>query len=198
MKLGITGVRSAITQAFIPLYDANPSRRATWYSRAIQDMPLDLDDYLLCAGVLHGKRIGEMTGLELSETMSVNFASIASFCDRLFDYNDKARVCVIGSQSGVNGSYDMAYAGAKAALHLYVETKALSTIQQHLVCVAPTIIEDAGMTQRRGDLKAKLAEGKCRRLRRWLKAEEVARIALFALKEPALCNTVINASGGNW
>lgn len=196
--LGITGYRSNIVQSYLDEYMQLKHLPLEFLSGDVNNIPLDCDEYLLCAGVLHGKTIGELTDSELTETSAVNFTDIARFCDKLFSVNTKAKVCVIGSESGAKGSYDMAYAGAKAALHLYVETKKLSTPDQNLVCVSPTIIEDSGMTQRRDDLREVLKRGRQRRMGRWIKAEEVARIAHFALHEVALANTVIHVNGGNW
>lgn len=201
-RVGVTGFGSAVAREFREIYEDNIvqyGHDVSYISGTdIQEYPLDCDEYLLCAGVLHGERIGDLTNEQLIGTWGVNFINVARFCDNLFEVNDEARVVVIGSESGFKGSYDMAYAGAKAALHLYVETKRLRTADQHLVCVAPTVIEDTGMTQRRADLQETLERGKERRLGRWLQAAEVARIAHFALKESALCNTVIRANGGNY
>ncbi len=192
--LGIAGYSSNIAQAYLQL-------EPTGFPFAAARLPflaLSHDEYLICSGVLHGSVISEMEEAAIDETFRVNFSEVAKFCDALFEVNDYAHVCIIGSESGVNGSFDMAYAGAKAALHLYVEAKRLRTKHQHLVCVSPTIIEDAGMTSRRSDLSDVIARGESRRMKRWLKAEEVARVAHFALKEPALSNTIIHMTGGNW
>lgn len=192
--IGITGSSSSIAQKFIENY----CEENVITARNAFDLPLDCDEYLLCAGVLYGKKLNELSDFELDETIRVNFINVVKFCDKVFACNDKAKVCIIGSESGIKGSYDMAYAGAKAALHLYVETKQLQTKDQHLVCVSPTIIADSGMTERRKDLKAVLERGDHRRLGRWLTATEVARVADFALSEMALSNTVIRVTGGNW
>lgn len=192
--LGITGYHSSIPVAYLKLDYPKPE----FIAERIDNLPFDCDEYLLCGGVLHGKSVTEISDGELIQTFIVNFSSIAKFCDYLFSVNNKAKVCIIGSESGVKGSYDMAYAGAKAALHLYVETKKLNSPDQNLVCVSPTIIEDSGMTQRRDDLREVLKRGRRRRMGRWLKAEEVARIAHFALHEVALANTVIHVNGGCW
>ncbi len=192
--LGITGYHSSIAKAYPR--GANADREII--ADRIENLSFVCDEYLLCGGVLHGKEITEISDEELAETFAVNYTSIAKFCDELFSVNKEAKVCIIGSESGVKGSYDMAYAGAKAALHLYVETKKLNFPEQNLVCVSPTIIEDSGMTQRRDDLKEVLKRGKQRRMGRWIKAEEVARIAHFALHEVALANTVIHVNGGCW
>ncbi len=194
MTLGLTGESSTIAKCFLRASDPY----AVVTRRNARNLPLHCGKYLLCAGVLHGEQINDLSDEQLEETIRVNFTDVVRFCDRLFAVNDHARVCVIGSYSGIAGSYDMAYAGAKAALHLYVETKRLRAPGQHLVAIAPTIIEDSGMTQRRTDLQTTLDRGKDRRLGRWLQAAEVARIAHFALKEDALCNTVVRANGGNW
>ena len=198
MTLCITGFTSTIAQAYIGIMAADDARPDVVDIYDIRKAPIDCDEYLLCAGVLVGKRIGEMTQEEIDKTMSVNFSDVAAFCVKLFDYNKHAKVCIIGSASGVKGSYDMAYAGAKAAMHLYVESKRLTHPRQHLVCVAPTIISDSAMTERRTDLGDCMKRGRERRLGRWLRASEVAEIAYFAMHQPALCNTVIHAQGGNW
>jgi NAD(P)-dependent dehydrogenase (short-subunit alcohol dehydrogenase family) len=91
----------------------------------------------------------------------------------------------------------MAYAGAKAALHLYVERKQLSSADQQLVAIAPTVIWDSGMTQRRPDLRELAARGEATRLGRWLKAREVAEQARQVLcgASPFLSNTIIRMRG---
>ena len=192
-RVGITGEKSSITRAFIKSVAADTVTYGT-----VDTLPHDLDRYLLCAGILIGKQVQDMRDDEAAETFRVNFTDVVRFCDKVFSENKYARICVIGSESGYKGSYDMAYAGSKAALQLYVETKKLESSEQHLVCVAPTIIEDSGMTQRRPDLDAVLKRGRARRMGRWLQAEEVARAAHFALNESMLCNTVIRLTGGNW
>lgn len=191
--IGITGKHSSITRSFMSLR----SDEQVAYGHT-DDLPLDCDEYLLCGGVLYGKSASEITDSESSETFLVNYLHVVRFCDAVFEINHNAKVCIIGSESGINGSYDTAYAGTKAALHLYVKTKRLMHPGQHIVCVSPTIIEDAGMTQRRKDLDNAMRRGKERRIGRWLNSAEVARIADFALSEPALCNTIIRATGGNY
>lgn len=197
MKLGISGRRSSITTSFL-LLSNKYEEIVTGSIHSAPLLPLDCDHYLLCTGVLYGSSATDITPKEAASTFHTNFLVIAKFLDTLFDTNKNAKVCVIGSESGFNGSYDMAYAGSKAALHLYVETKKLLYKDQHLVCIAPTIIEDSGMTQRRADLNETIRRGKDRRMGRWLNAAEVARTAKFAINEPSLSNTIIRITGGNW
>lgn len=197
-RYGITGASSTIAKRFIELPAADglkPFRESIYSVRDVSDMPLDFDRYLLCAGVLYGQTVCDMSPERMIETLAVNYVDVVHFLDRLFLHNHRARVCVIGSMSGINGSYDMMYAGSKAALHLYVKTKKLQK-EQHLVCVAPTIIQDAHMTTRRSDYDHVIKRGKERRLGRWLTTDEVARTAMFALENDALCNGVIELTGG--
>lgn len=188
--IGITGRRSTIAQEFVTMCN-DTVRYGT-----LSDLPYDLDKYLICHGVLYGELANDMDIEKVVETMNVNFASIVRFLDDLFEVNPKAKVCVLGSESGIKGSYDTIYAGSKAALHLYVETKQLSYPDQHLVCVAPTIIADSQMTKRRTDYDATMQRGSERRIGRWLRAEEVAQVCNFALDQLGLCNTVIRMNGG--
>ena len=188
--IGITGRRSTIAQEFVDICGDMVSY-GTLY-----DLPYYLDKYLICHGVMHGKSARQMEDSEAIETIVVNFSAIVKFLDKLFDINPHAKVCVLGSESGNKGSYDTIYAGSKAAMHLYVETKQLEYPGQHLVCVAPTIVSDSGMTKRRIDLDATIERGKQRRIGRWLNAHEVAEVCNFSLDQPGLCNTVIRMNGG--
>ena len=193
---GLTGFTSTIIDRVIELIP-DPEYSPLHCVRDIAEMPTNLDRYVLCAGVMYGQKVSEMETMCVLETFAVNYIDVVVFLERLFENNTSARVCVIGSMSGINGSYDTVYAGSKAALHLYVKTKQL-TKRQHLVCVAPTIIEDAGMTTRRKDYAATMSRGKNRRLGRWLKSDEVAKTVMFAIENDAMCNTVIELNGGNW
>lgn len=195
MILGIAGASSEIAKKYIERYADGFDIVC---ERDISKLPLNCDHYLICSGVLHGERIADINTQKSDETFRVNYTNIAKFCDHVFDANARARICIIGSISGIKGSFDMAYAGAKSAMHLYVKTKRLKTAGQHLVCIAPWFVHDAGMTSRRKDLGQILIQGEKRRLKRWMSSKEIAKIAYFALGTDAVCNTVIEAQGGNW
>lgn len=194
MRIGIAGARSSIAQEFRQLEFPEGT---TFTSNRLCELPTDLDAYLICAGFLRGQALGQMGIEDLATTWFVNFVKPARFCDRLFAVNPSARVCLMGSHSGIAGSFDMAYAGAKAALHLYVETKQLHHPEQMLIALAPTIIEDSGMTERRSDRSQLEARARRTRHGRWLKAREVAEMAHKALigGSPFLSNTVIRMAG---
>lgn len=171
------GRRSSIARAVVKNYDGKRND-----SDLIDDAtPLDGDQYLICSGYLAGKNLLEIDFDEANETWHANYIAICTFLDKLFDQNPYARVCVIGSHSGFEGSHDMAYAGAKAALHTYIETKRLKHGKQLLVGLAPHIIWDSGMTQKRDDLAELQKRSLENRTNWWLTSAEVANIASYVL-----------------
>jgi NAD(P)-dependent dehydrogenase (short-subunit alcohol dehydrogenase family) len=144
------------------------------------------------------KTIGQQTREETTTSFEANFAMVARQCDLILATNDKARICVIGSESGFSWSFDGVYAASKAAVHRYVETKRLRTPYQQLICIAPSIVGDLGMTSRRTDAanleRRKLEHPK----QRFLTAAEVCQLIHFALyvDDGYLTNTVIRLNGG--
>jgi NADP-dependent 3-hydroxy acid dehydrogenase YdfG len=71
-------------------------------------------------------------------------------CERILTLVPNARICIIGSCSGIKGSYDQLYGASKAGIHYYVKTRKVLDTQQ-LIAVSPCIISDSGMTRRRSD-----------------------------------------------
>lgn len=165
-----------------------------------QQMPDVGERYLFCTGLIRQKPISEQTGAEIAETIAVNAISVIKECDRLLAVNPKARICVIGSESGFKGSFDGAYASAKAALHRYVETKRLLFPDQQIVCIAPTHILNSGMCNRRNADGVELMEKRrtAHQKQRWLQPIEVARLVHFLLCQDQgyLTNIVIRMNGG--
>ncbi len=157
----------------------------------------DAERHLLCAGVIRPKTLREQTAEEITETLNVNCIWPISMMDRILDANDGARICVIGSESGFTWSHDGAYAASKAALHRYVETKKLQPNQQ-LICIAPSIISDTGMTQARDDTENLERRKKGHPKGRFLKAVEVARLVKFLLYDDLgyITGQVIRMNGG--
>lgn len=188
MTIGITGANSTIAQHFERLIGddhvikGQPNRIAHTFER-----------YLVCTGYLAGATLREIRESDYQRTWSLNFIYIARMCDRIFANNPVAKICVMGSESGFSGSHDMAYAGAKAAMHLYVKTKHLTHPDQMIVALAPHIIMDTGMTQRRDDHFELEQRAKCNRMGRWLNASEVAAEAYRLLyhSSPAISGQVI-------
>jgi NAD(P)-dependent dehydrogenase (short-subunit alcohol dehydrogenase family) len=163
------------------------------------EMPI-AEKYLFCVGLIRQVRISEQTDLEIAETFMVNAGNVMRECDRLLEVNPSARICVVGSESAFKGSFDMAYAGAKAGLHRYVESRRLEYPRQQLVCVAPTCIGGTRMNEQRNkDGRVALARRKERHPKqRWLTPSEVAHMIYFLLcvDEGYTTNVVIRMNGG--
>ena len=192
--LAVTGIRSKIMQELCSLLPEGE----TFAGFPLEQSNIhDCDRYFLCAGVLRAKQLCHQTDEEIVEGLMVNAIAPMRLCDRILATNDRARIVVMGSQSGYSWSHDGAYASAKAALHRYVETKKLGPHQQ-LVCVAPSIIEDTGMTQARQDTENLERRRKEHPKGRFLKAIEVARLVHFLLyvDQGYISNTVVRMHGG--
>jgi hypothetical protein len=141
----ITGIKSTIAVEFIKLLNDE-----TVHGIRVEDMykHTQADKYLFCQGFLVPKTSDEQTKLEKEKSYYINYDSIALSIANIINCNPKARICVIGSESGYRGSYDDSYAKYKKWLHKYVEDKKLLTPYQQLVGISPTIIEDSKMTHR--------------------------------------------------
>lgn len=163
----------------------------------IEGKPPVAERYLLCAGIIRAKTLREQTEAEIAESLNVNLIRPMRLCDEILERDHKARICVVGSESGFAWSHDGVYAASKAALHRYVETKQLLPNQQ-LVCIAPSIIEDCGMTTRRDDKERLAGRERLHPKRRFLKAVEVARLIYFLLYVDLgyTTGTVIRMHGG--
>jgi NAD(P)-dependent dehydrogenase (short-subunit alcohol dehydrogenase family) len=191
--LAVTGLRSRIVTELRTLLPADE----TVVRIGDNALPPICERYVLAAGLLYPKPAAELTDREAADTALVNWLRPVELCEHILLVHPKARIVAIGSESAFTGSHNMAYASAKAGLHEYVETKKLKPEQQ-LICVAPSIIADTSMTERRTDLvnleQRRLAHPK----KRFLRAIEVARLVhyLLYIDEGYLSNTVIRMNGG--
>jgi NAD(P)-dependent dehydrogenase (short-subunit alcohol dehydrogenase family) len=194
--LAVTGYRSKIVSELRQLLPKDeevvPIERASYAPPLI-----GCERYLLCAGLLRPRPLLDQTPAQSAESLHVNCIRPIQLCDHIFENNARARICVVGSESGFTWSHDGAYAGAKAALHRYVETKRLKPEQQ-LVCVAPSIIEDCSMTLCREDTENLEKRRRESPKQRFLRAEEVARTIHFLLytDQGYITGQVIRMNGG--
>lgn len=157
---------------------------------------LDADYYLFSVGVLRAKQMCNQTYREIFEGYQVNYSKVADICSDILANNDKAKICIIGSESAYRGSYDRVYSDAKRKLHKYVEMKQVKGEQQ-LVCISPWIIEDSGMTERREDIENLSTKKREHPKGRFLTALEVASMAHYLLfKQNYVTGTVIRMHGG--
>ncbi len=164
---------------------------------AVDNVPLDARRYVFAHGYMTDRPIGKQMSSEIAMSLMANLTSTVLMCERILEMNSQARIVVMGSMSGIDGSHDTTYAIAKAGLHKYVETRRV-TADQQLVAVAPTIIWDSGMTQRRNDLHGVLNRARTWPKQRCASAMEVARLIYFLLWEDLgyITNCVIPVDGG--
>lgn len=192
--LAIRGFGSRLAQAVADLLP--PGETAVPVERG--DCNSTADRHLFCQGLLTPQTIGMQSEAVIADSFMANAASTIRQCDLVIGVNDRARICVIGSESGFSWSYDGAYAASKAGLHRYVETKTLRTPEQQLICIAPSIIGDAGMTTRRQDQANLVTRETAHPKRRFLTCAEVARWIVFVLYIDTgyASGTVIRLNGG--
>ncbi len=193
--IAIRGANSSIAQQLIAMLP--DGERAEAIPRGAS-MPVSVERYFFCQGLLRPKRMADQSEDEIAETMAANYNQVAFECDRIFSANACARICVMGSESGFSGSFDGAYALAKERLHKYVETKRLQYPGQQLVCVAPSIVIDTGMTQRRTDTDGLEKRRMSHPKRRYLLANEVAHMVhhLLYVDRGYTTGTVVRMHGG--
>jgi NAD(P)-dependent dehydrogenase (short-subunit alcohol dehydrogenase family) len=192
--LAVTGYRSKIVEELIPLLPEGEEVVAIAQKGAVME---EARRFLICAGMLRAARLTSQTTDEAAETMEVNCFRPIRLCEHILERFDDARICIMGSESGFTWSFDDAYAASKVSLHRYVETRKIGPKQQ-LICIAPSIIEDAAMTLARDDhenLERRRLESP---KRRFLKAVEVARLIHFLLyvDEGYLTGQVLRMNGG--
>lgn len=194
--LAVTGYNTTIVQSLLSLIPTRETVRRIAPGETLGDA-VKAERFVFAAGLLLGKAVSEYQDGDMEAVMQANYYWPVRLCEQILAENPAARIVVLGSESGIKGSHDTVYAGAKAALHKYVETKKLKPYQQ-LVCVAPSIVEDSGMTQRRQDLDNLERRRREHPKGRLLKAKEVARLIHFLLyvDRGYISGTTIVMNGG--
>lgn len=192
--IAIRGYGSRIAQELAAILPAN--EKVTPVPREGHDGVAER--HLFCQGVLRNKTINDQTPDEIASSWTINATRTIDQCERILSRNDRARICIIGSESAFAGSYDVVYAAAKAGVHQYVETRRLRTPMQQLVCVSPGIVADAGMTLRREDKERLEAREKAHPKARFVTSREVAVLVHHVLyvDRGYLSGVVIRMNGG--
>lgn len=158
------------------------------------------DRIVLCHGTLASERFSTRTETDLLDSLKVNLLSVVRVAEIALEQNPLARIAVLGSESGLKGSYDIAYALSKAALHAYVTERQIVHPQQQLVAIAPSTISDTGMTLRRSDQDRAKQIMQTNPKGRGVTSREVAELLYFLLFEDEgyITNTVVHMNGGKF
>jgi hypothetical protein len=100
--IAIRGMGSNIANALLEVIDSKvKSENVVEIKRDTVPPPTDAERYLFCQGFLYGKKRVDQTYEEIDDTYRINYRTIAAVCDYILDRNDEARICVIGSESGI-------------------------------------------------------------------------------------------------
>ncbi len=132
--------------------------------------------------------------------MAINLLFPVRIIEKILEVNKRARIVILGSESGFKGSYDTSYFIAKAGLSSYVREKHIKYPDQQLVMVSPSVILDTKMTQERDDLENVLERAKQLPKEKYLISKEVANTIYFLLftDQGYINNEIININGGKF
>jgi len=175
LNIGVTGFRTSIVRCVAEMLNAE-ARNIRAEVEAGNFRPNAYCTYVLAAGVLWGKAASDQFLSEIEVCAKINLVEPIYLIEQVLGANPLARIVVIGSGSAELGSFDMVYAATKAGLHGYVKNRKV-TSRQSLVCIAPPIISDAGMTLRRDDYPSVL------QVRRTVTTKDVCEVVVRALQD---------------
>ncbi len=155
---------------------------------------------LLLQSVLASQDFLKRTEKEIINQININLISVIKICEIALRYNKKVKIIILGSESGIKGSYDIVYGLMKSAIHKYVEERRIKYPKQQLVCIAPSTIIDTKMTLKRNDKKNVIKSIKENPKKRGLKAKEIANLIynIFYFNTDYITNTVIRVDGGKF
>ena len=78
---------------------------------------------LLLQSVLSAKDFLKRKQNEINNQININLISVIRICEVALRYNKKVKIIILGSESGIKGSYDIVYGLMKSAIHKYVKEK---------------------------------------------------------------------------
>ena len=158
------------------------------------------DKIFLFHGTLSDKEHLKKNYKEIINQVTINLLSIINICEISLKYNSEAKIFIMGSESGIKGSYDIIYGLTKSAIHKYVEERKIKKKNQQLLCIAPSTIIDSKMTLSRKDLNDVKRSAKNNPKGRGLSSKELSNLIynLSFLNTDYLSNTVINVNGGKF
>lgn len=209
-KILVTGSQSKIYKELKKLLPRNSS--VTEFTTQKMDMSnldlvkkkldffLSFDKIIFLQGLLIGKKQNKKSSNQIYDQFTVNLLSIVEICEYVLDKNKNVKIIIVGSESGVKGSFDKSYFLSKSALHHYVEEKKIKFKKQQLLCISPSTIGDSKMTINRIDKKKLLLSKKLNPKKRFVKSSELSKLIYMFLYEITdyITNTVIHVNGGKF
>ena len=137
---------------------------------------------------------------DITNQICINLTSIIRICEIALNTNPKARIIILGSESGLKGSYDIIYALTKSSIHKYVEERKIKYKDQQLLCLAPSTISDGKMTLKRKDKKNVKKSININPKKRGINSKEISIFIYKLLFEITdyVSNTTIHINGGKF
>ena len=164
------------------------------------DLIKKCDKIFLCHSILSNKKHLLKSDNEIHKQLNINLLSKIKICEISLKYNPKARIFIIGSESGLKGSYDIVYGLSKSSINKYVEERKIFYKRQQLICIAPSTIIDGKMTLKRKDIKNVRKSVKNNPKKRGLYSREISKLIydLSFNNTDYITNIVINVNGGKF
>lgn len=155
---------------------------------------------ILLNSIISSKNFLRRTEFDILDQIKINLISILRICEIALNKNPKVRIAIMGSKSGIKGSYDIIYALTKASLHKYVEERKIKYPEQQIFCISPSTIIDAGITTRRNDQNNVKKSIEANPKKRGINCKEISNLLYSFLFEQTdyISNTVIRVDGGKF
>ena len=158
------------------------------------------DKIYLFHSILSNKKHLSKNHKEIYQQININLLSTINICEIALSNNKNVQIFILGSESGVKGSFDIIYALTKSSIHKYVEERKIFYKNQQLVCIAPSTIIDGKMTIKRKDKNNVRKSINKNPKKRGLYSKEISKL-IFDLSfsnTKYLSNTVIHLNGGKF
>tara|TARA_Y100001958_G_C21199791_1_gene526647 strand:- start:320 stop:967 length:648 start_codon:yes stop_codon:yes gene_type:complete len=206
----VTGGSSKIGKEFVKLLPKNiiikKPNKIEWdlskdkFNRKQVNLIKNSDKIVILHSKLSSKSHLKKSLKDITNQICLNLTSIIRICEIALNSNPKARIIILGSESGLKGSYDIIYALTKSSIHKYVEERKIKYKDQQLLCLAPSTISDGKMTLKRKDKKNIKKSININPKKRGIKSKEISIFIYKLLFEITdyVSNTTIHINGGKF
>ena len=209
-KILIIGKSSNISKEFLKKIPKNnfifkPSKKI-WNMKNIDfnskkiNLIKKVNKILLLHSVISSTPFLKRRSLDIVSQISINLLSVVKICEVALQHNKKVKIIILGSESGIKGSFDIVYSLTKAAIHKYVEERKIKYPEQQLICLAPSTIIDSHMTIKRKDKRNIQKSIINNPKKRGILSKEISNLiyTLFYEQTDYISNTVIRIDGGKF
>ena len=158
------------------------------------------DVIILLHSIINSRSYLKRSDKDKIKQIKVNLLSILEISEIALNFNKKARIFIMGSESGVKGSFDILYGLTKASLHKYIEERKIIYKNQQLVGIAPSTIIDGKITVQRKDKWNVKKSLSLNPKKRGIYSEEISRLiySLIFHNTDYITNTIIHVNGGKF